>query len=58
MNVRGSSSVFSAASATIDHLRDWFLGTKKIVSMGVVSRGDYNIPAGLWTSLPVRCKNF
>ena len=23
--------------------------------MGVVSEGDYNIPKGLWTSLPVRC---
>lgn len=23
--------------------------------MGVHSEGDYNIPKGLWTSLPVRC---
>jgi malate/lactate dehydrogenase len=26
--------------------------------MGVISEGDYNIPKGLWTSLPVVCKNF
>lgn len=27
LKVRGASSVFSAASATIDHLRDWYCGT-------------------------------
>lgn len=58
MNVKGTSSVFSAANAVIDHLRDWYLGTEKVVSMGVMSNGEYDIPAGLWTSLPVRCKNF
>ena len=47
--------MFSAANAVIDQLRDWYLGTDKVVSMGVVSEGDYNIPKGLWTSLPVRC---
>jgi len=35
--VRGGSSVFSAANAVIDQLRDWYLGTDKVVSMGVVS---------------------
>ena len=55
MQVRGGSSVFSAANAVADHLRDWYLGSNKVVSMGVVSEGDYNIPKGLWTSLPVRC---
>jgi len=55
LQVRGGSSVFSAASAVIDHLRDWYLGSERIVSMGVVSDGDYDIPKGLWTSLPVRC---
>lgn len=39
LSTRGGSSVFSAASATIDHLRDWFSGTNKIVSMGVKSNG-------------------
>lgn len=42
-----------------DHLHDWYHGSNgKIVSMGVVSQGDYNIPKGLWTSLPVVCSNF
>jgi malate dehydrogenase len=58
LTARGNSSVFSAANAVVDHLRDWYLGSDKIVSMGVVSEGDYGIPKGLWTSLPVRCKNF
>jgi malate dehydrogenase len=59
LNVKGTSSVFSAGNAVIDHLRDWYLGTgDKIVSMGVRSHGEYGIPEGLWTSLPVRCKNF
>ena len=58
MNIKGSSSVFSAANAVIDHLRDWYQGTDQTVSMGVVSHGEYGIPAGIWTSLPVKCKNF
>ncbi len=55
---RGGSSVFSAASATIDHLRDWYCGTDKITSMGVVSNGEYGVPKGVWSSFPVTCKNF
>lgn len=39
LQTRGSSSNFSAACATIDHLRDWYVGTEKIVSMGVRSTG-------------------
>lgn len=58
MQVRGGSSVFSAASAVVDHLRDWYLGSEDIVSMGVQSEGDYGIEAGLWSSFPVRCKKF
>ena len=50
--------MFSAASATIDHLRDWYCGTDQIVSMGVVSDGSYGIPKGLFSSFPVKCKNF
>ena len=56
--MKGSSSVFSAANAVVDHLRDWFVGTDKVVSMGVESKGEYGIPTGLWTSLPVKCKDF
>ena len=59
MDVRGGSSVFSAANAVVDHLHDWFVGSDKIISMGVISEGDYNIPKGIWSSFPVRLtKNF
>jgi len=58
LKTRGGSSVASAASATIDHLRDWFLGSDKIISMGVCSNGEYGIPKGIWSSFPVKCKNF
>ena len=58
LNVKGTSSVFSAANAVIDHLKDWYAGSEGIVSMGVVSKGEYGIAEGLWTSLPVKCKNF
>lgn len=39
MGVKGSSSVFSAANAIVDHMRDWYEGTNKIVAMGVRSNG-------------------
>lgn len=52
--MRGSSSVASAASATIDHVRDWVLGTEDWTSAGVVSRGEYGVPEGLISSFPVR----
>jgi len=59
LKVRGGSSVFSAASATIDHLRDWYCGTNgEIVSMGVVSDGSYGVPKGVFSSFPVRCREF
>lgn len=58
MNARKNSSVFSAANAVKDHLHDWYFGSKGVVSMGVHSEGDYGIPKGVWTSLPVRCKDF
>ncbi|MFY9713176.1 MAG: malate dehydrogenase [Microbacterium sp.] len=54
IEVRGSSSVASAASATIDHVRDWVLGTEDWTSAGVVSRGEYGVPEGLISSFPVR----
>ncbi|OAN43225.1 malate dehydrogenase [Microbacterium sp. H83] len=52
--VRGSSSVASAASATIDHVRDWVRGTDDWTSAGVVSHGEYGVPEGLISSFPVR----
>jgi len=54
IEVRGSSSVASAASATIDHVRDWVHGTDDWTSAGVVSHGEYGVPEGLISSFPVR----
>ena len=55
IQVRGSSSVASAASATIDHVRDWALGTgEHRTSAAVVSHGEYGVPEGLISSFPVR----
>ncbi|MEW2010431.1 malate dehydrogenase [Microbacterium sp. NPDC078814] len=54
IEVRGSSSVASAASATIDHVRDWVRGTEDWTSAAVVSRGEYGVPEGLVSSFPVQ----
>ncbi|HWV49250.1 MAG TPA: malate dehydrogenase, partial [Microbacterium sp.] len=54
IEVRGSSSVASAANATIDHVRDWVQGTDDWTSAGVVSHGEYGVPEGLICSFPVR----
>ncbi|WP_394553155.1 malate dehydrogenase [Agromyces sp. MMS24-JH15] len=55
IEVRGSSSVASAASAAIDHVRDWVLGTgdRGWTSAAIVSDGSYGVPAGLVSSFPV-----
>jgi malate dehydrogenase len=54
IEVRGSSSVGSAASATIDHVRDWVAGTTDgWTSAAVVSDGSYGVPEGLVSSFPV-----
>ena len=49
----------SAASAAIDHMRTWALGTDgdDWVSMGVPSDGSYGIAPGIIYSYPCRCKN-
>ena len=54
IQVRGSSSVASAANATIEHVRDWVRGTEDWTSAGVVSHGEYGVPEGLVSSFPVR----
>jgi len=52
--VRGSSSVASAAHATISHVHDDVLGTTHgWTSAAVVSHGEYGVPAGLISSFPV-----
>jgi malate dehydrogenase len=57
IKARGASSAASAASAAIDHMRDWALGTgDRWVSMGVASDGSYGIAEGVVYSYPVTCK--
>lgn len=54
IEVRGSSSVASAANATLDHVRDWVLGTRGgWTSAALVSHGEYGVPEGLVCSFPV-----
>ncbi len=59
IKARGASSAASAASAAIDHMRSWALGTAEndSVSMAVPSDGSYGIEPGVIYSFPVRCKD-
>ncbi|MBA2546242.1 MAG: malate dehydrogenase [Solirubrobacterales bacterium] len=54
IEARGSSSAASAASAAIDHIRDWTLGTPDgdWVSMAVPSSGAYGIEEGIFCGQP------
>ena len=54
---RGASSAASAASAAIDHMHDWALGTASDnwVSMAIPADGSYGIEPGIIYSYPVRC---
>ncbi len=58
IEARGQSSAMSAASALVDHVRDWLAGTPTPqgdwVSMAVPSDGSYGIEKGLVSSFPVR----
>jgi malate dehydrogenase len=58
IKARGASSAASAASAAIDHIRDWALGTADgdWVSMGIPSDGSYGIAPGVIYGYPVTCK--
>jgi malate dehydrogenase len=58
IKARGSSSAASAASAAIDHMRDWTLGTPDgdWISMAVPADGSYGIGEGVMYSYPVTCK--
>jgi malate dehydrogenase len=57
IKARGASSAASAASAAIDHMRDWVLGTPgdDWVSMAVPADGSYGIAEGIIYSFPCRC---
>jgi malate dehydrogenase len=59
IEARGASSAASAASAAIDHVRDWTLGTTDgdWVSMAIPSDGSYGVAEGLISSFPVTTKS-
>jgi malate dehydrogenase len=59
IEARGSSSAASAASAAVDHVRDWMAGTPADdwVSMAVPSDGSYGVADGLISSFPVTCRD-
>ncbi|GAA1580891.1 malate dehydrogenase [Leucobacter aridicollis] len=67
IEVRGGSSVASAANAAIDHVHDWVLGTGNAAatsgaaapwtSVSLPSTGAYGIPEGLIASVPARSIN-
>lgn len=58
IKARGASSAASAASAALDHMRTWALGTPSDdwVSMGIPSDGSYGIEPGVIYSYPVTCE--
>ncbi len=55
IEARGASSAASAASAALNHVHDWMLGTAPDdwVSMAIASTGAYGVPEGLISSFPV-----
>ena len=56
---RGASSAASAASAAIDHVRDWCLGVKGYswTSASIMSDGSYGVPEGVISSFPCTSEN-
>jgi len=58
IKARGASSAASAASAAIDHIRNWALGTPSgdWVSMSVPADGSYGIAPGVIYSFPCVCE--
>ena len=57
IEARGASSAASAASAAVDHVRDWTLGSADgdWVSMAVPSDGSYGVPEGVISGFPCTC---
>lgn len=56
--VKKTSSIFSAANALKDHLKDWYQGSDKTVSMAILTTGspeEYGVPTELVFSFPVHC---
>ena len=54
IEARGASSAASAANATLEHARDWLLGTapNNWTSMAVPTTGAYDIAPGIISSFP------
>lgn len=59
IKARGASSAASAASAAVDHMRSWALGSNgQWVSMGVFSKGNpYGVDEDLIFAFPIICEN-
>ena len=58
IEARGLSSAASAANAAIDHMHDWWLGSKgEWVTMGIPSDGSYGIPEGVIYGFPCTTEN-
>jgi malate dehydrogenase len=59
IKARGASSAASAASAAVDHMRDWTMGTDgRWVSMAVHSAGNsYGIDEDVIYAFPIVCEN-
>ena len=58
IEVRGKSSAASAASAAVDHMRDWVQGTAgKWTTAAVPSTGQYGVDEGLVFGFPVVGEN-
>ena len=59
IEARGASSAASAASAAIDHMRDWVQGTPEgtWTSMAIHSTGAYGVSKGLIYSFPVTIRS-
>jgi len=59
IKARGASSAASAASAAVDHMHDWALGTAEgeWTSMAIPSDGSYGIAPGVIYGYPVTIKN-
>lgn len=59
IDARGASSAASAASAAVDHIRDWVHGTPEgdWVSMAIPSDGSYGVPEGIISSFPCTCRD-
>lgn len=57
IEARGASSAASAASAAVDHMRSWALGTPEgdWTTIAGPSHGEYGVPEGLVYGMPVTC---